>query len=97
MQFKMHFTESDMRIATQAEFNAINEYVDVSFSDLQKIAEYKDVDPFTGDYEVTPKVDAQTIPTAQKFMAEDMVIKAIPYYDVSNTSGGTTVYIAKEI
>ena len=54
-------------------------------------------DPYTGSYEITPKVEAQTIPTAQKFMTSDMRIKEIPIYDVGNTSGGRTIYIAKEM
>ena len=35
----------------------------------------------------------QTLPTASKTMYTDVTVKAIPYYDVSNPSGGTTIYI----
>lgn len=48
---------------------------------------------YDGPYEVTPAVDKQIMPTDQKLMTDDMTINAIPYYDVSNTSGGSTVYI----
>lgn len=51
-------------------------------------------DPYEGPYKVTPAVDAQTLATAQKYMKEDVHIMAIPVYDVGNTSGGVTVYIA---
>lgn len=54
-------------------------------------------DPYTGTYDVTPKVDAQTLPTARKTMMQDVIIKAIPYYEVTNDSGGSTVYIAREL
>lgn len=52
-----------------------------------------DVPEYDGPYEVTPAVDKQIMPTDQKLMTDDMTINAIPYYDVSNTSGGSTVYI----
>lgn len=70
---------------------------DATFKDYQQVTVYKDADPYTGSYEVTPKVEAQTMPTAQKLMTQDVTIKAIPIYNVSNNSGGSTVYIAKEV
>ena len=48
---------------------------------------------YTGDYEVTPKTTAQELLTRQKFMADDVTVYAIPYYEVGNNSGGSTVYI----
>lgn len=54
-------------------------------------------DTYKGDYTITPKVGAQQMPTKGKIMADDVTIKAIPIFDVSNQSGGSTVYIAKEI
>ena len=67
------------------------------FKNLQKVTVTGDVDPYEGEYVITPKVEAQTMPTAQKLMTKDVTIKAIPYFDVSNSSGGSTVYIAKEV
>lgn len=52
---------------------------------------------YLGPYEITPMVDLQTVPTAQKFMTKDMTINAIPYFDVGNTAGGSTVYIGSEV
>lgn len=52
---------------------------------------------YTGDYVITPKVAAQTMLTKDKVMSKDVTIKAIPFFNVSNTSGGSTVYIAKEM
>ena len=71
--------------------------LDATIKDYQAVTVYKDADPYTGSYQVTPKVNAQTMPTAQKLMTQDVTIKAIPIYDVSNGSGGRTVYIAKEV
>ncbi|MBP3647192.1 MAG: hypothetical protein J6K55_12305 [Clostridia bacterium] len=78
-------------------FHESNVKLDVGFSNLQKVTEYNDADPYTGSYEITPKVDAQILPTAQKLMTEDLTVKAIPFFDVSNNSGGRTVYIAREV
>ena len=58
---------------------------------------YMGGEPYEGPYEVTPKVSAQTLQTAQKFMREDVSVRAIPYFDVSNPSGGNTIYIANEV
>ena len=52
---------------------------------------------YEGPYEVIPKVEAQTLETAGKIMKSDVAVKAIPIYEVSNTSGGSTVYIAKDL
>lgn len=95
MRIEVQFSKSNMRI--DAEFKKANMPLDAEFSNYQEVTIRKDVDPFMGEYEITPDIDAQTIPTAQKYMTEDMRIKAIPFYDVSNTSGGSTVYIGKEI
>ena len=54
-------------------------------------------DSYEGPYDVTPKVTAQTLPTAKKFMQEDVSFRAIPYFDVSNPAGGNTIYIASEV
>lgn len=51
---------------------------------------------YQGEYEITPKIDGVTVPTAQKSMEKDLRIKEIPYFEVSNPNG-KTVYIGKEI
>lgn len=53
--------------------------------------------PYEGSYIVTPKVYQQKLETNGAIMEEDVTIKAIPFYKASNTSGGNTVYIAREI
>lgn len=68
-----------------------------NFGKFQTLTEHVGGDPYEGEYVVTPKVEAQTMPTKEKVMLEDVTIRAIPYFETSNTSGGNTVYIAKEI
>lgn len=52
---------------------------------------------YEGSYEVTPTVDGLSLATRQKYMTDDVKILAIPIYEVSNPSGGSTFYIADEI
>ena len=47
---------------------------------------------YDGDYEVTPRVESQTLNTRSKAMRDDLTILAIPYYETSNPTG-KTVYI----
>lgn len=53
---------------------------------------------YDGDYDVTPQAEEQMVlKTKGKKMARDVVVKEIPYFETSNSSGGYTVYIAGEI
>ena len=70
---------------------------EAGFDRVQTVTEYVGGNPYEGEYTVTPKINAQTLPTKEKIMFEDVTIKAIPYYEVSNNNGGSTVFIAKEI
>lgn len=58
---------------------------------------YKDAPPYEGEYDVTPKVSEQKLPTAKKLLSKDVTIKEIPYFEVSNESGGNTVFIGNEV
>lgn len=88
--FKTAFDASGQSFSTR--FDASDQSFAPAFD-----AYMKDVPEYNGAYEVTPQVDAQSLPTAQKLMADDVTINAIPIYNVSNTSGGSTVYIAREV
>lgn len=49
---------------------------------------------YKGDYVVTPKVSAETVlETAGKTMRDDVTVKRVPQYRVSNAAGGITVII----
>lgn len=52
---------------------------------------------YTGEYEVTPRMNEETVlDTAHKVLGDNVTVKKVPRYDVSNDAGGTTVYIAIE-
>ena len=84
MRFHVNFKQTDQKLP-------------VRFDNFQNIAVSPDVEYYTGSYEITPDVDAQKMPTAQKFMNEDVTVKAIPFFDVSNDAGGNTIFIASEV
>ena len=62
------------------------------------VAVWRDLPKYTGEYTVTPEVDtAQTLETAGKYLTNDVTVKAIPDYEVTNEAGGNTFIIGKEI
>lgn len=65
------------------------------FSDV--IVRVGNLPQYTGEYTITPKTEEQTMATANKQMTANVVVKAIPRYDVSNLMGGITVSIAKTL
>lgn len=96
MKLSTTFQENKLVFAASF-FGAEEKTVPASFGAIQVVTER--VDPsiqYEGSYTATPKVDAQTLPTAQKFLDRDITINAIPIYETSNDANGTTVYIAKE-
>lgn len=48
-------------------------------------------DWYTGDYEVTPRISEQTLPTKAKTMRDDVTVYGIPKWETSNPYGTTAV------
>lgn len=53
-------------------------------------------DPYEGEYVVVPSTREQMLHTNGKRMEDDVTVREIPYYEVSNQSG-ITVFIADNI
>lgn len=51
---------------------------------------------YDGTYEITPKVEGQSMPTKDRYMEQDVIVHGVPRYDVSNQYG-TTCYIAADV
>lgn len=51
---------------------------------------------YTGPTTVTPSGSVQTLPTAKRLMRQDVTVKKIPQYEVSNDYGGYTLIIGDE-
>lgn len=73
---------------------------DVSEVDEGKFLQVKDgkwtaekLPIYEEEYSVTPSATPQTLPTAGKTMTDNLTVEEIPYYEVSNDEGGTTVNI----
>ena len=61
---------------------------------LPVVREYIGAEEYDGSYEVIPLAwDDQSLPTTNKILRHDVHIQEIPYYEVSNPSGGMTVNI----
>lgn len=66
----------------------------VKRSDADQDAGWRDLPLYDGSYEVTPLVNADTIMRSSgTYLNRDVVLKAIPYQEVSNESGGKTATI----
>lgn len=95
MIIQVKFANTNNQIA--ARFSATSQRISANFGAVQPVTEYIGGEEYTGDYVVTPKVTEQTMPTKDKVLVDDMIIKSIPFFNVSNTSGGNTVYIGNEV
>jgi hypothetical protein len=51
---------------------------------------------YSGPYDITPLFSAQVLPTAKRLMQQNLTIKKIPQYEVSNDSNGYTLIIGEE-
>lgn len=51
---------------------------------------------YTGPTTVTPSGSVQTLPTAHKYLTDNIIVQEIKRWDVGNLSGGTTVFIGEE-
>lgn len=72
-----------------------SEEFDIDFSETLDTGVYGDSE-YEGVYEIVPKVDAQSLPTKEKYLKEDVTIHGVPYFETDNEVG-TTVYIASEV
>lgn len=77
----------------EVEFDVSNQRFEPSFGKIQTATKLVG-EPYSGGYKIIPKVTEQTLLTKEKIMLDDVTIKEIPSYNVSNTVGGTTFYIA---
>lgn len=48
---------------------------------------------YEGEYEATPSVSEQVMPTKDRSMLNDFIVHEIPYFETSNPSGGYTAII----
>lgn len=95
MRFDVMFRELNEKL--NVDFRTRNEQIKVDFEHLQIVSDHTGVEHYKGSYTVTPKVEKQELATRQKFLTENVKIKEIPFFEVSNLEGGQTVFIGKEL
>jgi hypothetical protein len=91
MKIDVHFSESSQNFTTT--MNAKEGQFEADFGQIQAVTQIIGGDPYLGEYVVTPKVEAQTMPTKNKILFDDVEVEPIPYAEVTNNSGGTTATI----
>lgn len=95
MNIKVIFSESN-DIEMSVVFSESSQSIDADFGEIQTV-NLSALPVYKGDYGVTPTVSGQTMRTKGMAMLEDVTIHPIPFYNVSNMSGGNTVYIARDM
>ena len=70
-------------------FAECNEF-EVSFGKIQYV---HTADPYPGEYVITPTIEGEILPTRNYYMADDLTIKPIPYYETTNLATGKTAII----
>lgn len=95
MRFEVKFLQNGRSFFT--DLHADSQKIDTEFSEFQEISVIDEIEAYDGPYVVTPAIDSQVLPTAQKRMIDNMTVKAIPYFQTSNPQMGETVYIGSEV
>lgn len=63
-----------------------------------KVSVTKEYDIYDGEYKIVPRIfEKQVLPTSNRVLKEDVVVKEVPFYETSNDSGGITAYIGKDV
>lgn len=92
------FALNDDTYALDATFVESCENLEFDFGEIQQTHIYSDdLDVYDGEYLITPKISQQTLDTESKVMEDNVTVKGIPCYTTSNSYGGDTVYIGKEL
>lgn len=79
--------------ALTAEFYESKQDINAGFVELHIVEIDKEAETYNGSYTVTPKAYEQSLKTTGYRMADDVTVKEIPYFEVSNNAGGNTLNI----
>ena len=87
----------DCKGKTNRAFKEYTKNITAKIGEVQTVTLSDGKEIYKGQYIVTPKIEQQALPTKNKILTEDVTVKSIPFFNVSNNSGGNTVYIASEV
>lgn len=88
------FDSSQFDKSFRAEFVKSNIELKPKFKEISEVGDYKE---FQGPYVVTPQAEEISLPTQDTLLKDNITIESIPFFEVSNTAGGNTIYIGGEI
>lgn len=77
------------------QFRGMESRIKVNFNNFQQVLLAPEV--YEGEHVVIPKSEAQVLQTKKKYMEDNVTVTAIPYFNVTNPSGGQTIYIGSEV
>lgn len=105
IRFNVQFKETNQKLAVQfnqkhnfpIEFKNLDRKFELKFGVVQLVTARPGTDYYEGSYKAVPQVIAQTLETRHKYLIDDITICEIPFFNVSNNSGGSTVYIGKDV
>ena len=89
---KINVTFTEELTTFYSEFRDNEEIFNVEFNEAT-VRYNGELPEYTGAYNVTPNTQLQTLETAQKALMDNIKVFAIPYAEVTNTSGGITATI----
>ena len=87
MRINVTFDSKEQRFS--AGFEDAEKRFSANFGDVTVVT--AGAEEYAGSYEVTPKVESQILPTEDRIMKQNLTVKEIPYYAVSNNFGQTIV------
>ena len=71
--------------------------INVNFGNVQRVPLEDNYKKYDGEYDITPLAyQQQELETKNKILEENVTVREVPFYEVSNTEG-TTVYIGSEV
>lgn len=91
LEIEVAFEETEQTFEMELEESETT--FDAMFDESVVIEQYTNADPYDGEYEITPRITEQTLPTAMKLMTRDVTVRDIPITYVTNTAGGNTIII----
>lgn len=74
-------------------FESSEQNINADFGEIQFIEVDKETEIYNGAYSVTPKAYEQQLETENRKMTNNVTVKEIPYFEVSNSAGGNTLNI----
>ena len=83
-------------IALEFELISADTSIDMEMAEETEVIEFGIISgdipkPYTGDYEVIPKVVDQVLETKNLSMTDDVTVREIPIHEVSNNFGTTII------